>query len=118
MKIEVGKFYKTATDKKVRIYAIGLSSTESEKGIIHGAWRDEDGDWRLNMWFGDGRDVDDDSDFDIVSEWEEPKAKPKLKAWLMSATYNQSNWGVNFRSDDASPDINCIRAPWLDPPEE
>ena len=69
MKIEVGKFYKTRSGRKARIYA-----TDGIKNyVVHGAMLTKDG-WCRESWDIVGRNLEDFIDHrdDLVSEWVDP----------------------------------------------
>lgn len=68
MNIEVGKFYKTRSGCKVRVYA----TDGANKGEIHGAMYEE-GMWKSRYWSNDGAYYQSiRHQYDIVSEWQEP----------------------------------------------
>lgn len=70
MKIETGKHYRTRDGHKVRIYA-----TDGANNYVHGAVNTEQG-WHTCNWRSDGIDALGTGDFDIFSEWHEPKLRP------------------------------------------
>ena len=110
MKIEKGKFYKTRGGLKVEIYKTDVTGGA---GTIHGAILSKDGSSNVDSWTDDGTNFfgDDDELLDIVSEWEEPSPKPKLRAFI-----NMYDGTVRMFNSDAK--LDFIRAPWLDEPEE
>ncbi len=75
MKLEVGKHYRTAKDRKARIYATDGSSD----ACVHGAVLYENG-WVVKSWFANGRRNPVMATFDdIVGKWKEsepPKYRP------------------------------------------
>lgn len=118
MKIEAGKFYKTRNGRKARIYAVDGHGEYP----FHGAYL-RDSDWVLHMWKAGGRNLDDheESIYDLVSEWTEPKPKPKLLAWGEDLNRGYSAMAVIYCLDDIDPNKlslgNFCRLPWLDEPE-
>lgn len=110
MKIEVGKLYLDRAGRKVRIYAVD----GRQPNPIHGATLKLSG-WDWLAWHADGRwSPSGKEEYDIVSEWIEPK--PKLRAWITG------NGTVQYLSPEVETyreyDGNmCKRAPWLDEPE-
>ena len=65
--IQVGKFYKTRDESKIRIYALDGVFPFS----IHGAYETIGEQWNSTNWLGDGGYLldNDKSHLDIVSEW-------------------------------------------------
>lgn len=106
MKIEVGKFYRTRSGTKARIYA----TDGSFPFTVHGAVVSDKGDeWDPVAWDDEGHYMPESSNpylLDLVSEWVEP-ARRQL-AYITA-------WGGAIFSEVAIP--NCTRAPWLDAPE-
>ena len=108
MKIEVGKFFKTRDGHKVRIYAVDCGYDEP----VHGAMLIDD-QWVSESWDYNKKHRCDD-DFDIISEWEDPK--PRLKAWIRNHPERAGGGYVVFGSSPKDED-GWKRAPWLDEPE-
>lgn len=68
MKLEVGKHYRTAKDRKARVYATDGSSD----ACVHGAVLYENG-WVVKSWFANGRRNPVMATFDdLVGKWKEP----------------------------------------------
>lgn len=65
----------------------------------------------LDAWTKDGINCfdGDESPLDIVSEWEEPRPKPKLMAFI-----NMYDGTVRMFNSDSK--LDFFRAPWLDEP--
>lgn len=76
MNIEVGKFYKTRNDLKVRIYA----SDGAEPYSFHGAVFMENV-WQIRQWACNGEYYSEgpESANDLVSEWRDPV---EVKGWI------------------------------------
>lgn len=92
MKIEPGKFYKTRSGRKARIYAVDGDSVRP----IHGAII-ANGDWILAGWGMDGNfyDSSNESEYDLISEWTEPldfdwSVLPPWMNWI--AKDSDDNW--------------------------
>ena len=70
MTLEVGKFYKTRSGDKVRIYATDGRNMEDAPHPVHGAILCENG-WVAEQWSVEGKyDYDGSAtQSDIVSEW-------------------------------------------------
>lgn len=66
LKIEVGKFYRTKSGKKARIY----STDGNVSDMIHGAYLSAEG-WKLCFWANNSKAVVDDN-ISIISKWQEP----------------------------------------------
>lgn len=81
MKIEVGKFYRTRSGNKVRIYALDGGGHYQVHGAIE--IEDDDNHWDVQSWSINGtwNEVLTDHSFDIVSEWHEPI---KVSGWVAS----------------------------------
>lgn len=74
MKIEIGKQYRTADGREVRIYAVdGLEGKR-----VHGAIFTPRVGWEHRAWFPDGRMHSTSSGCDLV----EVKPRIKIKRWL------------------------------------
>lgn len=82
MQIEVGKFYKTRSGHKVRIYAVdGLVP-------VHGALLRDKNQWINMQWCLNGRVFKDSEDgLDIISDWNNFEEIGKPCAWIDSAGY-------------------------------
>lgn len=80
--IEVGKFYKTRSGFKVRIYAV-----DGTKGFpIHGAFFREN-EWLLYNWKLDGSKIGSIEDsLDIVGHWTDVEIG-KSYAWIDTSGY-------------------------------
>ena len=73
MKLEVGKFYKTAKGTKARVYCLDGLNTYS----VHGAMI-VDGGWSICTWKQDG-ECRLGSEYDLVSEWSDfPEAPVRI----------------------------------------
>ena len=71
LKIEVGKFYKTRTGKRARIYA----TDGAGRHRVHGAEL-FDGEWFPGVWLPNGRwDSAYETRRDLVAEWTDEDAK-------------------------------------------
>ena len=112
MTIEPNKFYKTRSGLKARIYAVDGGEG---KNIAHGAILYDWG-WAQDLWYSNGSFLSlHTDDKDLVSEWTEPK--PKLKAWLCSASsINKGVYYTQFSDKAPSDYIEWTRAAWLDEP--
>lgn len=81
LKIEVGKFYRTKSGKKARIY----STDGNDSDLIHGAYLGKKG-WTACVWANNGKAVVDDNN-SIISEWQElldfnPFDLPSWANWI------------------------------------
>ena len=69
MKIEPGRFYRTRSGQKARVYAV----YSGQKHPVHGAVLGVRGDneWLMIKWCEDGRfgEMVADESYDLVSEW-------------------------------------------------
>lgn len=79
MKIEAGKFYRTRSDNKARVYAVDAGGGSP----IHGAILIKDA-WYAKVFQRDGNyHYQDESPFDLISEWVDRPVVDwsKLAAW-------------------------------------
>ena len=112
MDIKPNCYYKTRSGLKARIYAVdGVGGA-----VIHGAVLQQTNGWNQFTWYRGGTFyIEGTSDFDLVDIWTE--RKPKLKAWLCSASsINKGVYYTNFSDEAPSNDVRWIRAEWLDQP--
>lgn len=110
MKIEVGKFYKSRSGNKIRIYALDGAVS----GPIHGAFF-FDRYWNNTNWYPGGQWAMDreKNPHDIISEWLEQSSR--LVAWLYPSSNN--HMVIYLPIDKAVSNSEWIRASWLDQPE-
>ncbi len=103
MEIEVGKFYKDRSGRRVRIYCLdGDKDNEIRGAVIYG------GEWVASTWNSNGDFMGRETKYDIVSEWEEPKKKVRLYAYL----YNIDKT-LNYLTKEIN-SVDYIRLPNLD----
>lgn len=106
MKIEVGKFYKTRNDLKVRIYA-----TDGEgNDYIHGAILVED-KWCSWTWYSSGKICNHlESTRDIIEEWCDPVEfnRALLPAWANKAIAKCKNGRWYCYNSVPRKDISCF----------
>lgn len=116
LKWDINKFYKTRCGQKVRLYDLYSGGDWPIHGarLISSSGGNEN--WVCLSWKDSGVYFPGKHDFDIVSEWEEPKKKyPRQFAYIP----NPGGIPV-FRlidNDETLMNFGCRRAPWLDEPE-
>lgn len=109
MKIEAGKFYKTKSGRKIRIYATNCTP-DGQGYAIHGAI-EYLGVWNLTSWQSNGRWDSRPHTNDIVSEWEEPKSRLLGYRHIMTGQVILSS-----QPEDTMQRENYERVPHLDEP--
>lgn len=115
---EVGKFYKTVSGFKARIYAV-----DGAGYCIHGAVFTVQEGWEMVIWKKDGSAFfysGSHYDWDLTADiWTEPEPE-KFKPWLAWASISSYSLRVEFiYFSNSGPDLtNHIRLPHLDPPED
>ena len=79
LNIQPGKFYKLRNGCKMECYSVGNAGLYSVHGRIF-----EDGQTSCDQWQSPGNyRLGEQSDYDIIAEWEEPA--PKLVLWRLKA---------------------------------
>lgn len=116
MKIEVGKFYKSRNGRKVTIYVIRHNCDFEYPvcGYMEGAA--EFSTWTIDGSYGNS--LFNCSNWDIVSEWEEPKAS--FYAYICTNVQSQDLGNVKFLHPSrisAYLPHGYTRARWLEEPE-
>lgn len=105
MILKAGKFYKTSTGVKVRIYATDAGGVYT----CHGAMLEEDGTWASDTWMIDGTyDLAniEDNENNIESEWFE---KPVFRHW-----YKLAYWANKYIAmDENGKWYSYGQEPWI-----
>jgi len=98
MKLEVGKYYRTAEGDKV----VPMLLWYGERGVFH-YLEDEDG----RLWFGNGERRYGDSDGVIVAEWVDEPA-PIARAFKVGDKVRYNGWGANAAKEGATAFVEAV----------
>ncbi len=108
MKIEAGKFYRTQSGHKAKIYETGVKTLQSQETIVGAIFIGDR--WKILTWNSCG--VAGVSSYNIVGEWVE---KPKINLNKLRELYK---WAAMDKSGDwhlfpEKPEINHNDTGWF-----